>query len=118
MPIYSVICPEGHRDQIWSKIDQRDNPRHCSCGGLFTRVIDKPYVAPDNINYASPITGKAINSRQQRREEMKRHGCIDWDPGIRQDAERNREANCEKTARQLDATVDKLVTEMHASNLI
>ncbi|WP_156382362.1 MULTISPECIES: hypothetical protein [unclassified Aureimonas] len=27
--------------------------------------------------YESPITGETITSRSQRREEMKRHDCID-----------------------------------------
>lgn len=38
---------------------------------------DGPFFMRDIEPYASPITGEAITSRSHRREEMKRHNCID-----------------------------------------
>ncbi|KQT52263.1 hypothetical protein ASG54_17815 [Aureimonas sp. Leaf460] len=38
---------------------------------------DGPFFMRDIDPYESPITGETITSRSQRREEMKRHDCID-----------------------------------------
>lgn len=42
--------------------------------------IASPYVVSD-VTYKSPLSGKEITSRSQRREEMKAHGVREMDPG-------------------------------------
>ena len=41
-----------------------------------------PRVVSDIPEYRSPIDGKPITSRSHRREDLKRNGCVEWEPGI------------------------------------
>lgn len=48
-----------------------------------TGEIDRPkvsYVRGDTPEYISPVTGKPVDGRAARREDLKRHGCIELDP--------------------------------------
>jgi hypothetical protein len=45
-----------------------------------------PTVKPDIQEYRSPIDGRLITSNRQRRDEMRAHGCIPWEPGVNQSA--------------------------------
>ena len=50
--------------------------------------MDKPYegqivcpiVQSDIPEYRSPIDGKLISSRSTRREDLKKNGCVEWEP--------------------------------------
>lgn len=42
--------------------------------------ICAPMVMRDIPEYASPVTGQPITSRSHRREDLKRHDCIEVDP--------------------------------------
>ena len=55
-------------------------------------------IIPDLPAYRSPIDGRAIDGRKQRREDLKRHGCVEYDPGMKQDTERRRQ----ESERRLD----------------
>jgi hypothetical protein len=118
MPLYSVLCRNGHSDQIWSRIADRDRPRQCVCGAEFQRVLEAPFVRPEIAPYASPVTGKPITSRQERREELRREGCLEWEPGMREQAEANRQAALDRDFRSIEATIDSQVTALHSQNLI
>lgn len=41
------------------------------------RAVCAPQVVPDTPAYASPITGEIIEGRRARREDLKKHGCIE-----------------------------------------
>jgi hypothetical protein len=43
-------------------------------------AICAPYVVSDTPAYVSPVTGKTIDGRSERREEMKRHDLIELPP--------------------------------------
>ncbi len=36
-----------------------------------------PLITPDTPGYASPITGEWIEGRRARREDLKKHGCVE-----------------------------------------
>lgn len=40
----------------------------------------RPYYTPDLSPYRSPVTGKVVDGRRERREDLKRHGCREVDP--------------------------------------
>jgi hypothetical protein len=84
----------------------------------MTRVLEAPYVRPEIQSYVSPASGRLISSREQRRDDLRRSGCIEWEPGLREQAEKNRLAGIEANFRTVDASIDKTVAEMHAANLI
>jgi len=43
-------------------------------------AICRPYVVSDIPEYRSPIDGRPITSRSERREDLKRNGCVEVDP--------------------------------------
>lgn len=36
-------------------------------------------IIPDTPDYHSPVTGELISGRVARREDMKKHGCVEYD---------------------------------------
>lgn len=83
------------------------------------------YVQPD-ICYDSPIDGRAITNKHARIEDLRRNECQEYDPGMKQDAERRRRDDEVALDKSVDASVDeffatagarkveKLAEEMHA----
>lgn len=43
----------------------------------FAGQIVMPHVQSDIPEYRSPIDGKVIGSRSQRRDDLKKHNCVD-----------------------------------------
>ena len=119
MPLYSSLCQCGKREQFFAKIADRNMRRLCSsCGAVPERILDAPAVRPEIPEYFSPVTGRPISSRSQRREDLARTGSLEWEPGMREDCERRRLDSIEADYLRMDATIDKTVAEMHASNLL
>ncbi len=44
--------------------------------------IALPHVISDIEAYRSPIDGRVVNSRSDRRDDLKRHGCVEYEPSI------------------------------------
>lgn len=50
---------------------------------VLTGETDRPkvsYVRGDLPEYVSPVTGKPVDGRAARREDLKRSGCVEVDP--------------------------------------
>lgn len=58
--------------------------------------------------FVSPATGKVITTESQYRDDLKESNCVPYEPGIKQDQERN----TAKSERETAALVDKIVTEV------
>lgn len=56
-------------------------------------------------NYVSPTSGETITSFRQREEDMKASGCVDYEPTLKDEIDRN----VIKQEQQLDAMVDETV---------
>lgn len=41
-----------------------------------------PFVVSDITPYKSPIDGREITSRSQRRDDLRANGCVEWEPGM------------------------------------
>jgi hypothetical protein len=41
-----------------------------------------PTVISDIPEYASPIDGRMITSRSDRRDDLKRNGCVEYEPSL------------------------------------
>lgn len=41
-----------------------------------------PQIIRDISEYRSPIDGRVIGSRSERREDLKRNNCIEWEPSL------------------------------------
>ncbi|MBX4901653.1 hypothetical protein [Rhizobium bangladeshense] len=46
------------------------------------KPIAVPFVMSDIPEYRSPIDGRLIGSRTQRRDDLKRNGCVEYEPSI------------------------------------
>ena len=44
--------------------------------------LSVPFVTPKMPEYASPIDGKAITTRHERREDLKRSNSVEWEPSL------------------------------------
>lgn len=78
----------------------------------MSRILVAPAVQTDIEPYVSPVSGKVINSRSERRKELKAGGYMEWEPGIKEQVEKKRRANEEAFTKQLDSAVDAVVCEM------
>lgn len=62
---------------VWKDGDFRDpstnEPMHLPYAGKVTL----PLYTPDTPGYQSPVTGEWIEGRRARREDLKKHGCVE-----------------------------------------
>jgi len=115
VPIYTIRCQACLQDGwVFRKIDDRDRdlPGCDRCGSATSRIIDAPFVRAEIPAYISPATGKVIESRAARRGDLARSGCIEWEPGLDKDVEKNRIRAKEKSLEEVDKLVDKTVQDL------
>ena len=43
-------------------------------------TLEAPMVMKPLEAYTSPVDGKAINSRQERKDDLAKHDCVEWEP--------------------------------------
>lgn len=79
------------------------------------RFIETPmYFIQQDICYDSPIDGRPITSKQARLEDLARSGCREYDPGMRQDADRRVRESEEQLERTFERTIDEEISKMPA----
>lgn len=70
--------------QGWHDLDQ-PWPHNCLPErNLAQSDFAAPLLIKPMPDYRSPVDGKLITSRHARREDLKRSGCVEWDPGTGQ----------------------------------
>lgn len=72
-------------------------------------------VAPDIPSYVSPATGEVVGSRSARREDLRKSGYIEWEPGMREAIERKRKERYDEALQVVDRRVDEVVRDFAAS---
>lgn len=113
MPLYSARCSNGHPSTFYSRIDDRDNSRQCgACGANLYRMLEAPTVHAGMTPYQSPVSGEWIDSASARRNDLQRNGCVEWEPGMRQDLPRLRAAAEEKSMAVIDAAVEQTARDL------
>ena len=118
MPFYDFHCDEcGTTEAVFRKVDQRNIPEY-HCSKAMTRVISKATIRPDIAPFISPASGKWINSRAQRDEDLKREGCIINEPGLKSDVQRRASELQEAHAESCVAHIDQTVSALHAAGHI
>lgn len=89
------------------------------CCGTPTdkRIFSAPSGIVDIPAYESPATGKWITSRSERREDLKRAGCREWEgmDSERKEAARQKQYLEEKQDKALDETVRKAWAQLPPS---
>lgn len=112
--IYEYICTCGAEFDRVLPVAEYQTPQFCECGKTAKRVISAPMLAfaQRECIYDSPVDGRAITSWAQRREDLARHGCQEYDPGMKQDYHRRIEKEQNQLERKLDATIEAEVDKM------
>jgi putative FmdB family regulatory protein len=113
MPIYEYQCPSGHVLEAYATVEHRNEPQPCRCGQAAQKVIlHPPRVFGDYEGYESPATGKWIEGRRAREEDLKASGCQPWEPGMREQIARRREEKEKEFDSFIDDSVERTLAEM------
>ncbi len=115
MPTYKYQCKCGNKMEIMLRMVDHRNKWPCSkCDEYANQVIDSApmVVIPahmrfDAQGYESPTTGAHITTKKQRIEDMARSGCIEYEPGMRQDADRRVIEHDKYMDKMIDETVER-----------
>ena len=112
MPRYNIRCECGLADTIFRKIAEMDSLPVCACGKLFERALSAPMVISEFQPYQSPVTGKWIDSKTKRNEDLRVSGSYIYEPGVEKDVLRKREEVQEKAFEPVAAGVDAAVRQL------
>jgi len=64
----------------WVSVDEWMN-RKAACTVKAVSPLPMPYVVGDTPDYVSPVGSGMVSGRVARREDLKRSGCREVDPG-------------------------------------
>ena len=86
MPLYETECSAcGAADDFTSSVaDRHATPACAACGGKTKLVISAvrgfvQFPAAGGQGYVSPTSGKFIDTKRARTEDLKRSGCRPWE---------------------------------------
>lgn len=85
MPTYEARCEScgTETEYIRAIVACLDTPE--CCGHKMKKVIlSAPRGFVENIAYQSPVDGRPILSKRAREEDLRRHGCREWE-GLEQE---------------------------------
>ncbi len=115
MPAYEYECPNGHHFERVLPVSEYDKPQTCECGAQGQKLISRTFgFVQRECRYDSPIDGRPITSWAQRRDDLARNGCQEYDPEMKKDAERFRAREQAKLEAAMDATVEEVIDKMPA----
>lgn len=78
MPLYAYQCEHcGRREDAFRSVDDRDNGPDCH--GRMAKIILPSQVQADIPGYVSPVSGKWIEGRAARRDDLARSNCRPWE---------------------------------------
>lgn len=115
MPTYEYQCHAGHvTHHVTSYRNYQESVPCGTCTEMAQRVFTPPVMvkAAQDVHYTSPVTGEVIQSHAQRREDMARHGAIEYDPEMKKDVDRRREESMQQFEASIDRTVEEEIAKM------
>lgn len=117
MPGYSYRCGNHHETTKFFRVRDYVEAVDCEyCDLAAVRIFTAPVmvkVACD-VRYDSPIDGRIITSHAARREDLKRHDCVEYDPEMKKDAERRQRERTEQFEAAVEETVCHEISRMPA----
>lgn len=117
MPIYQYECDNGHYFERLLPVKDYLKPQTCECGATGNKKISIPMLNLDMQpwdRYISPVSGKPITSYKERKADMERHGCVDYEPSLRKNISKDIERNEAKLEQKIDETVEAQIHAMPA----
>lgn len=113
--IYEYVCGNGHVFERYLPVSEYRSAQTCNCGAMGKRKISRPMLNLDMQpweGYISPATGKAITSHRERKRDMEESGCVDYEPSLRSENDRNVVKAEQELEKKIDSTVEKAILEM------
>jgi hypothetical protein len=118
MPYYEFHCDACQSEEThYRKIVERD-VLVLHCDKPMRRIISAPALRPEIQPYISPASGKLISSREQRKEDLAREGCIANEPGLKEHIVKQAQYAKEKAFVPLEKSIDQTVSDLYASGHI
>ena len=114
MPLYEYKCSCGRWFDKYLKLADCGLPVLCECGKQAEKQLSAPFVQTDIMPYQSPIDGRYVGGKRARREDLRRSGCVEWEPGVREEAAQRRARAEEALDRGLEQTLDAEISQMPA----
>ena len=117
MPIYQSVCLKcgSEHEYIRTVSNCMDTPTCCG-SATDKRILSAPMGIVDIPAYVSPVSGRWVNSRAQRKEDLKRADCRPWE-GLEQEkkeAARRQAYIEEKQDKVLTAAIEQTFYQMPA----
>lgn len=124
IPRYQYRCDDCGDFERIMRISEHVRAVTCECGRLAYQVISAPHLfIPAHMRhdalsgYESPIDGRIITNQRARREDMARNGCVEYEPGMREDVDRRCMDNQKSLEKSVDEMVDREISKMPATKL-
>ena len=115
MPTYQYECQCGATFDRVLPVAQYADPQTCACGKVARKVITPTWgYVQRECRYDSPIDGRAITSWKQRRDDLARNGCQEYDPEMKKDYHRRIERENASLERKIESTVEAEIETMGA----
>lgn len=67
---------------VWRDGEFKDRATGEPMAKPFAGQIVMPSVVSDIPEYRSPIDGRVIGSRSERRDDLKRNNCVEYEPSL------------------------------------
>lgn len=111
MPLHDFQCRLDHVTERF--VPHGTDVIFCVCGEPAGKVfLHAPLVRGDLPGYESPVSGKWIEGRRARVEDLKQTGCRPYEDGEREQYTRRKVADEQAFEARLDATIDQTIQEM------
>lgn len=114
MPLYEFKCESGHVYDRYLKLKNYNDIQKCECGSESKRQLTPTMIHVIDIRYESPIDGSPITTAKKRNEDLAESGCVPYEIGMRQDADRKAKSEESELEKSFDETVDKEIYKMSA----
>lgn len=114
MPLYQAECPTcTRREDYFATVDERHGTPSC-CGHAMRLVICAPAVQTDLPGYVSPTTGRWIEGRAARRDDLRRSHARPYEgfDAEKREADKRRAENEKRADAKLDAAARKAYHEL------
>jgi len=105
----------GCHSERWLTLSQHAQVQTCDRHGyVLEQIISAPILvkAAQDVCYDSPIDGSPVTSWAARTEDLKRNGCRPYEPGMRQDHERQIQESEESLDKAIEQTVERSIEKM------
>lgn len=118
MPNYRYLCEGGHEFSRDLPMREHDVTQTCDCGALAAKLPSAPRIwRKPSISYQSPVDGRPVTSEAERREDMARNNCMEYDPGMMTDYARRGSDSEADLERALDSAVEREVAALPGDKL-